>query len=71
LGDVDIIEKISILGIRTVTQYFSREILKKWNEVLPTVFLRSKIKIKSPSKSTFLYTFIRINSLYIYESDKI
>jgi len=48
LGDVDIIEKISILGIRTVTQYFSKEILKKWNEVLPTVFLRSKIKIKSP-----------------------
>jgi len=71
LGDVDIIEKISILGIRTVTQYLSREILKKWNEVLPTVFLRSKIKIKSPSKSTFLYTFIRINSLYIYGSDKI
>jgi len=54
LGDVDIIEKITELRIKAEIQAFSKITLKKWNKVLPSVYFKSKIKIKSPSKLNIL-----------------
>jgi len=48
LGDVDIVEKISILKIKTYIRTFGNVILKKWNEVLPNFYFKNKIKFKCP-----------------------
>jgi len=48
LGDVDIIEKISVLKIKTYIRTFGKVILKKWNEVLPNFYFKNKIKFKCP-----------------------
>jgi len=50
LGDVDIIEKISVLKIKTYIKTFGKVILKKWDEVLPNFYFKNKIKFKCPSK---------------------
>lgn len=48
LGDVDIIEKISVLKIKTYIKTFGKVILKKWDEVLPNFYFKNKIKFKCP-----------------------
>ncbi|OUM61025.1 hypothetical protein PIROE2DRAFT_13062 [Piromyces sp. E2] len=48
LGDVDIIEKISVLKIKTYIKTFGKVILKKWNDVLPNFYFKNKIKFKCP-----------------------
>jgi len=48
LGDVDIIEKISLLRIKEGIKVFGKVTLKKWNEVLPNFYFKNKIKIRSP-----------------------
>ncbi|ORX55484.1 hypothetical protein BCR36DRAFT_347410 [Piromyces finnis] len=48
LGDVDIIEKISVLKIKTYIKTFGKVILKKWNDILPNFYFKNKIKFKCP-----------------------
>ncbi|ORX86895.1 hypothetical protein BCR32DRAFT_264644 [Anaeromyces robustus] len=47
LGDVDIIEKISLKKFKTYILTFGNITLKEWNKVLPNCYLKFKIKFKS------------------------